>query len=99
MPRPAPRLGPLEFPRPCLIFRPLLRCQRFDHHELAHRTLVQKFDAAADFREEGVVLAAADVQAGFDPSAALANDDGAAGDNLSAESLEAQALSVGVASV
>ena len=84
---------------PALIFGTLLRFQRFDHDELAHRTFVQEFDAAADFGEEGVVLAAADVEAGFDPRAALAHDDGAARDDLSAKSLEAQPLRVGVASV
>jgi hypothetical protein len=67
----------------------LLRFQRFDHDELAHGALVHEFDAAADLGEEGVVFATTDVQTWLDPRAPLPNDDGAARDNLSAESLEA----------
>jgi hypothetical protein len=67
----------------------LLRFQGFDHYELAHGAFVQELDASADFGEEGVVFAAADVQAGFYPGAALAHDNSSARDDLSSESLEA----------
>ena len=69
----------------------LLRFQRFDHDKLAHRSLVEELDASADLGEKGVVFAASHVQAGLHPGSALTHDDGAAGDNLSAECLEAQA--------
>jgi hypothetical protein len=72
-----------------LIFRLLLRFQGFDHDELAHRAFVHELDASTDFGEESVVFAAADVEAGLYARAPLAHDDGAARDNLSAESFEA----------
>ena len=48
---------------------------------------------------KSVVFAAADVCAGLNAGAALADDDGAAGDKLTAESFYAKALRVGVAPV
>jgi hypothetical protein len=57
------------------------------------------FDTSADFREEGVVFAAAYVSAGVKAGAALAHEDAAAGDYLSAVSFCAEALRVTVAAV
>ena len=72
---------------------------RNHRHEFAHRAAVFEFDDAGDLGKEGVVFAAADVQAGFDAGAALTHDDGAAGNELSAESLYTKPLRVGVAAV
>ena len=72
----------------------LLRFQRFDHNEPAHRAFVEELDSSADLGEKGVVFAAADVEAGLYAGSALPNDDGAAWDYLSAKSLETQALRV-----
>src|SRR3954453_22416088 len=49
--------------------------------------------------EEGVVAATADVHAGVEVRAALADDDLAGLDDLAAEALDAEALGVGVAAV
>ena len=70
-----------------------------DHHKLAHRSFVEEFDASRDLGEESVVFAASNVQTGLNPRAALADDDGAAGDQLSAESLKAKPLCVRVAPI
>src|SRR4029077_7746722 len=72
---------------------------RLDHHVLTHRAPVHKLDAAGDLRKQGVVFAAADVQAGLHTRAALAHDDGSAGRHLPAECLEAKPLRVGIAPV
>src|SRR5919109_1887773 len=53
-------------------------------HVLAQAAAVFEADDAAHLGEQGIVFAAADVQAGLDASAALAHDDGAAGHQLSA---------------
>jgi hypothetical protein len=67
----------------------LLRFYGLYHHELAHGAFVHELDAAGDFRKEGVVFPAAYVEAGFYAGAALADDDGTAGDDLSAECFKA----------
>src|SRR6195952_824387 len=54
---------------------------------------------ARDQREQGVVLATADAAAGVEVSAALAHDDLAGVDELTAVALHAEALGVGVATV
>ena len=48
---------------------------------------------------KGVVLAAADIQAGLHPGATLPHDDGSAGHQLSAKSLKAKPLRIRVAPV
>ena len=70
-----------------------------DRDEAALLTAVLKADHAVDLGEQGVVLAAADVEAGLQRGSALANQDGAAGDGLAAEALDAEALRIGVATV
>ena len=54
---------------------------------------------AVDLGVDGPVAADADVLAGVDPGAALADDDGAGVHLLSGESLDAAALAVAVAAV
>jgi len=77
----------------------LFRFQRLDHHKLAHRTFVEKFDPAADLSEERVVLATTHIQARLHPRTALTDDDRPAGNDLSPESLETQTLRIRVATV
>ena len=72
----------------------LLYFHRLDHHELAHLSLVQEFDAARDLGEEGVIFAAADVQPRLHPRAALPDDDCPAGHQLPAECLESKPLRI-----
>lgn len=70
-----------------------------DHHELAQTAAVFELDYTADLGEKSVVLAAPDIKAGLDAGAALADDDGSAGHQLSSECLDSQALRVGIAPV
>src|SRR5271157_755025 len=63
-----------------------------DGDELAHAPAVPELDHAGHLGEKRVVLAPADIEAGFDPGAALADDDGTAGDQLSAENFHAEPL-------
>src|SRR5690349_19010942 len=72
---------------------------RDDVGELAHAAAVLEFDHAGHLREQGVVLAPTDVEAGLNLGAALAHDHAAAGYELAAEYLHAQSLGVGVATV
>src|ERR1700710_681346 len=58
-----------------------------------------ELDVAGDQGEQRVVAAAADVQAGVEVRAALADEDLAGVDELTTEALHAEALSVGVAAV
>ncbi|NYG17791.1 hypothetical protein BJ956_002310 [Arthrobacter psychrochitiniphilus] len=62
-------------------------------------TTCAELDCACVQCEQRVVLATADANAGVEVSAALANDDFASLDNLTAEALYAQVLSVGVTTV
>ena len=52
------------------------------------------FTRAGDLREDRVVLAEADVQAGLEPAAALAHDDRAAGDDVAVVRFDAEPLRV-----
>ena len=67
-----------------------------DDATTARRT--ELHDARAE-REEGVVLATADIIAGVEVGAPLAHDDLARADDLAAETLDAEPLSVGVPTV
>lgn len=67
---------------------------RLNGDETAVTPPIQKLDVAGDEREERVVLALTDVFAGLVFCAALAYQDGAGVDELSAEALDAQPLSV-----
>ena len=67
---------------------------RDDGHKLAQLPAVTELDHAGDLGEQGVIFAASYVEAGLQPRAALAHDDGAAGDKLSAECFYAKPLRV-----
>src|SRR5690606_31784611 len=78
--------------------RPLLG--RHDRHGLlVQRALEAELNLAVDQREQGVVLADADVGAGVETGAALAHDDRASRDLLAAKNLDAQSLRFRVATV
>ena len=76
-------------PRPRGDGNALLRGDRLDHHELAQLTAVLELNPARDLGKQRVILAAANVQAWLNPSASLPHDNRAAGNELSAKSLEA----------
>ena len=68
-----------------------------DHSALG--AVVFELDRAVDLREQGVVLAAADVEAGIESAAALAHQDRPAGHDVAVEALDAEALRIAVAAV
>src|SRR5690349_2478471 len=72
---------------------------RLNQHITAGAPFVDELDGAGDLGKQSVVFAAANVGAGLDAGAALADDDGAAGNKLAAESFYAKPLCVGVAPV
>src|SRR2546421_11437473 len=73
-----------------------LRRDDVDDAATATRT---ELDRTSGEREQRVVAATADVDAGVEVSATLANDDLAGADDLAAEALDAETLGVGVATV
>ena len=75
------------------------RLEREDADDAAARAVVLELDRAVDLREQRVVLAEADVQAGTEPAAALAHEDRSAGDDVAVEPLDAEALRIAVAPV
>src|ERR1700694_2115238 len=75
------------------------RCFDLDADELSEPAAIAKLDDAGYLREQRVVLAASDVDAGFVAGAALPHDDRAAGHQLSTKCLDAQPLRVRVAAV
>src|SRR5438309_4000001 len=70
-----------------------------DENKTAGATFIDELDGAGDLGEKSVIFAATDVCAWLDASAALADDDGTAGNKLSAECFYAKPLRVGVAPV
>src|SRR4051794_19771956 len=74
------------------------RDRRNDVDDLA-ATTPSELDSTCRQREERVVAATADVGAGVEVRAALANDDLAGVDELAAEALHAEPLRVGIAAV
>ena len=70
-----------------------------DADKTAHAAFVFEVDDSGDEGEESVVFAAADVEAGLALGAALADEDGAGIDELPAETLGAEALTLGVTPV
>src|SRR5437588_9528255 len=67
--------------------------------EAAAGAFIHKLNHASDLGEESVVFAASYIDARLNAGAALAHDDGSAGNKLSAEGFYAQPLRIGVASV
>src|SRR6266511_3067789 len=76
----------------------VVRSTRVDAGELAAADLVVD-DAAGGLGEQRVVTATADVEAGVDAGAALADQDRPRGDELAAEPLHTEPLGLGVAAV
>ena len=76
-----------------------LLLDRLNADHAAVRAVVGELHAAGDLREQRVVLAAADVQAGPEPPAALADENRAAGHEVAVESLDAEPLRIAVAPV
>src|ERR1051325_11415005 len=78
---------------------PLLRGHRRHAHETAAVAFVGELAAAGDLGEERVVAAHADVRAGVELRSALADDDRAAGDELSGETLHTEHFRLRIAAV
>ncbi len=76
----------------------VLDCSCDDVHNTTSTTCAE-LDGACIQREQRVILATANTLTGVEMCAALANDDFACLDNLTAEALYAQVLSVGVTTV
>jgi hypothetical protein len=72
---------------------------RFDADELANPAAIAKLDNAGDLGEQGVVFAPAHVLAGLEGCAALPDNDGTAGHQLTAKHLHTEPLRVGIAPV
>jgi hypothetical protein len=71
----------------------------YDADELAHPAAIAKFDHARDLRKQRIVFAETDVHTRLNARAALPDNDGSAGHQLSAEGLHAEALRVGIAPI
>ena len=76
-----------------------IRNERNYVDELAHAAAITELNSAGDLGKQRVVLAQAAVDAGLDLGAALPHDDGAAGDQLASENLDAEPLRIGIAPV
>lgn len=74
--------------------RKKLRVDRIDGDKTADLATVLKADYAVDLGEEGIVLAAANVQAGLERCATLTNEDRAASNGFAAEALDAEPLCI-----
>src|SRR5437764_444455 len=72
---------------------------RRDADETSAGTLVGEVDDAVDLREEGVIAADADVLAGVELRAALADEDRSAGHELAGEALDAEHFRLRVAAI
>jgi hypothetical protein len=65
-----------------------------DNDEATGAATIDELNASVDFREERIIAAAANVQAGLEWCSALPNDDRTAGDELTTERLYAEPLRV-----
>src|SRR5207248_8542916 len=75
-------------------------CRRHDTHDgLLARALGPELDLAIDQREQGVVLADANIHPGMNLGPALTHDDRARRNRLAAERLYAQTFGLGIAAV
>ena len=70
-----------------------------NQHIATGAAFIHELNGAGDLGEKSVIFAATDICAGLNAGAALADDDGAAGNKLTAECFYAQPLRVGVAPV
>jgi hypothetical protein len=73
--------------------------QRLDGNELAKLSTIHELHVAIALCEQGIVLAAPNVQARLNARAALADDDGASGHKLTTESFHSKPLCIRVAAV
>src|SRR6478672_3723124 len=73
--------------------------ERLDADDAAARAVVLELHAPGGLGEDRVVLAEAGVQARLKTAAALADNDGAAGDDVAVVRLDAEPLRVGIAPV
>src|SRR5688572_6835151 len=73
--------------------------QRQDGDHAALGAVIAELHRAVDLREERVVLAEPDVEAGAEPAPALTHQDRPAGDDVAVEPLDAEALRIAVAPV
>src|ERR1700690_4458991 len=71
--------------------------RRMDADEFSEMSAVAELDDAGDLREQRVVLAETDVFARLELRAALPYDDRSGGNQLSAETLDAQPLRIRIA--
>src|SRR5579862_2884993 len=74
-------------------------CRHVHADEFAAKLAVVEHDAAVDEREQGVILADADVAARIEFGPALADEDVAADHGFAAELLHAEALACGITAV
>ena len=79
------------------LFEALVRFDDADAAAVLAKTLEP--DRAGDLRKERVILSAADVTAGMNVRAALAPDNGTGGDEPGGDTLDAESLTVAVATV
>src|SRR5579864_517023 len=86
-------------PANALNLRHLLRFYGFDHHELAHGSLVHELDPARDLGKESIIFASADIEPRLHARAALPHNDGSTGHDLPAECLESKPLRIRIAAV
>jgi hypothetical protein len=75
-------------------YRDCLRADGVNVDEAATLATVLEADLAVDLREEGIVRATANVNAGLERCPTLTNDDAAAKDRLATEDLDAEPLCV-----
>src|SRR5262249_34916557 len=70
-----------------------------DANHASHGAVILELHASGDLGKNRVVFADAGVQAGPEPTAALGDDDGAAGDEVAVVRLRAEPLRVRIAAV
>jgi hypothetical protein len=70
-----------------------------DGDEFARTATITKYHDTWDFGEQGVVFTASDIFTRLVDGAALANQDGTAGDHFSAKTLHTKPLGIGIAPV
>jgi hypothetical protein len=73
--------------------------ERFDFNVTAHTAPIAELHSSGDLGKQSVVLADADVRAGFQPRATLTDDDGTARNELAAENFYAKPLGIRIAAI
>ena len=70
-----------------------------DAHEATAVAFIPEIDDSVDFRKERVIASDADILAGVEARATLANDDRPTGHELTSEALDAQHLRLRIATI